>query len=214
MPTSRREVRARSLVWAGLAFVLATVIAVGLWQVRAGGRAPAEPDVYGTVPSFTLTERSGRQVTAEDLAGRPWIADFVFTRCQGICPALTSRLAALLRQLQARGIPDARAVSFTVDPEHDDPATLRAYAERFGADPERWLFLTGDKPVIEHLVREGFRLSIAELPAAQRETNPEPITHSNRFVLVDGQGRIRGYYHGSDEDEIAKLADDYARLRR
>jgi protein SCO1/2 len=89
---------------------------------------------------------------------------------------------------------------------------LRAYAERYGADPGRWLFLTGDREAIARLVRDGFRLSIAELPPGERERSPEPITHSDRFALVDSQLRIRGYYHGTDPDDVARLEEDLRRL--
>jgi protein SCO1/2 len=118
-------------------------------------------------------------------------------------------MAALLRRLPD---PNVRAVSFTVDPRHDDPETLRRYAERYGADPARWLFATGDYDAVEHLVRDGFRLSIAELPEGQRETSPEPITHSDRLVLVDPQLRIRGYYHAIDPEAVARLEHDVAAL--
>jgi cytochrome oxidase Cu insertion factor (SCO1/SenC/PrrC family) len=178
----------------------------------AGHRAPPALPVFGTVPAFSLLERNGRTVSANDLAGSVWVADFIFTRCAGTCPILSNRLAALLRRLSARGILDVRGVSFTVDPARDDPATLRAYARRFGADEQRWLFLTGNRDVIEPLVRDGFRLSIAELPPGERETALEPITHSDRFVLIDERLRIRGYYHGTDDDAVAKLEHDIAHL--
>src|SRR5437762_2786555 len=80
-----------------------------------------------------------------DLAGGIWVADFIFTRCGGMCPALTTTLAAFLRRLPPSSAERLRAVTFTVDPEHDDPATLRRYAEGFGADRARWLFVTGDR---------------------------------------------------------------------
>lgn len=209
---STREARARALVWATLAVVIVGAGIAGAWSfVR--DTAPTAPPVFGRVPAFTLTERSGATVSSEDLRGRPWVADFIFTRCQGICPVLSGRMADLLRRLERQGITDTTAVSFTVDPEHDDPATLREYAERFGADPEQWLFLTGDLPAIEHVVRDGFLLSIAALPEEQRRNAPEPITHSDRFVLVDEQLRIRGYYHGTDDEGLAKLERDLAALR-
>jgi cytochrome oxidase Cu insertion factor (SCO1/SenC/PrrC family) len=201
------EARARRIVWTALGVTLAAVITAGVWQLRSSTGTPVDLPVYGTVPPFTLVERSGRSVAASDLAGRVWIADFIFTRCGGTCPALTTTLAALLRRLP----PSTTAVSFTVDPVRDDPETLRRYAERFGAD-ERWLFLTGDQQAVERLVRDGFRLSIAELPPGERERSPEPITHSDRFVLVDSQLRIRGYYHGTDPDGVAKLERDLAQL--
>jgi protein SCO1/2 len=201
-------VRARRIVWTALGVTLAAVVAAGMWQLRGSTGAPVDLPVYGSVPAFTLVERSGRSVAASDLAGRVWIADFIFTRCGGTCPTLSTTLAALLRRVP----PSVTAVSFTVDPVRDDPETLRRYAERFGADERRWLFLTGEQQAVERLVRDGFRLSIAELPPGERERSPEPITHSDRFVLVDPQLRIRGYYHGTDPDGVAKLERDLAQL--
>jgi len=207
--SSAGEARARSLVWGVLVLVLAGAALAGGWSIVSNtGRTP--PAVFGQVPAFSLVERSGKPLSSRDLLGRPWVADFIFTRCQGICPVLSGRMADLLRRLEEQGITDTVAVSFSVDPEHDDPATLRTYAERFGADPDRWLFLTGDLPVIEDLVRNSFRLSLAALPEEERRTSPEPITHSDRFVLVDAELRIRGYYHGSDDEDLAQLERDLA----
>ena len=177
-------------------------------------RSPSpSPPVLLRLPPFAFADQSGAPFGSAQLQDKVWVADFIFTRCQGICPVLSGRMADLLRDLEQQGLTDTVAVSFSVDPEHDDPATLRAYAERFGADPERWLFLTGDLPTIENLVRHGFQLSMAALPEEQRRTAPEPITHSDRFVLVDAQLRIRGYYHGSDDESLANLTRDLAALQ-
>jgi protein SCO1 len=205
------DARARRLVWIALAATLVIVAAVGLWKLRFGPGSAAGLPMYGEVPPFSLVERDGRTVTAASLTGEVWIADFVFTRCGGMCPGLTTTMAALVRRLQSSA-PGVRAVTISVDPAHDDPETLRRYADRYGADPTRWLFLTGEHDAIAHLVRDGFRLSIAELPPGEREQSPEPITHSNRFVLVDRHLQIRGYYYGTDPESVAQLETDAARL--
>jgi len=198
--------RLHRLIWLSLGLVLAAVGVAAAWRLRTA-HEPALP-IYGTVPAFTLVDRSGKTVRAADLTRGPWIADFIFTRCGGMCPGLTATLAGVLR----RTPPNVVGVSFTVDPERDDPPTLQRYAQQFGADPARWLFLTGDRATIEHVVRDGFRLSLAELPPAERDQSPEPITHSDRFALVDAELRIRGYYHGQDADATAKLVHDAQRL--
>src|SRR5207237_235111 len=107
------------------------------------------------VGSFALTERSGKTVTDQDLKGKVWIASFVFTRCTGPCPQVTATIARL--QSELAGEPDVRFVTFTVDPGRDDLATLRQYAAHFKADPERWLFLTGDEAAIHKLLQERFK---------------------------------------------------------
>jgi protein SCO1/2 len=202
------DARVRRLVWTALGATLVAVTVLAVWRLREGTSATGALPIYGTVPAFALVERSGRSVTADDLRGQPWVASFIFTRCAGMCPALTTTLAALMRRTQVSAAERVRAVTFTVDPTHDDPEALRRYADAHGADPRRWLFLTGDHDAVEHLVRDGFLLSIAELPPGERERSPEPITHSDRFVLVDPQLRIRGYYHGTDPESVARLEED------
>jgi len=166
--------------------------------------------VLGTVPRFSLTERHGTPVSAADLAGRVWVADFVFTRCPDICPVLSTRMASLQEALNgklAAGDAPVRLVSISVDPLHDTPETLAAYADHYHAGPD-WLFLTGSRDAVAALLRDGFRVAFSD------EGPPtSPITHSDRFVLVDRQLRIRGYYHGSDPADLARLVADATRLR-
>ena len=164
---------------------------------------------YGAVPDFTLTERDGRRVGLGDLRGRFWVADFIFTRCNGICPILTQRMASLARRLPDD---DIRFVSFSVDPSWDTPAVLAGYAAASGAEADRWLFLTGPRDEIYRVVGEGFHLSVAER-APEAADDGELITHSDRFVLVDPGGTIRGYYHGADEEAAERLIEDLRRLR-
>ncbi len=162
--------------------------------------------VLGAVPPFTLTERSGRAVRAEDLSGHVWVADFVFTRCPDVCPALTARMAGLQQPLGASPDP-VRLVSFSVDPVHDTPEVLRDYAARAGARDD-WLFLTGPRDVVSALLRDGFHVAYAD------DGPPSsPITHSDRLVLVDRQLRIRGYYHGGESQDVERLARDALGLR-
>jgi len=146
-------------------------------------------------------------VTSADLAGRVWIADFVFTRCPDVCPLLSTRMAALQKSL-ATGDDPVRLVSISVDPAHDTPAVLAEYAERYHAGPG-WLFLTGSRDAVAGLLRDGFRVAFADdgPPAS-------PITHSDRFVLVDRQLRVRGYYHGNDQADLRRLVADAAAVRR
>jgi protein SCO1/2 len=113
---------------------------------------------------------------------------------------MTAAMAELAHALGER--PGIRLVSITVDPEHDSPAVLAEYAGRYGADPARWLFLTGERPAIERLARESFHLAAGEGDAAG---GGEPFLHSTRLVLVDGEGRIRGTYDGTDAARVRAL---------
>lgn len=196
----------RLLLWGLLVAALLAVGAAAAWS-RWGARRELPP-VLGTVPPFTLVNRDGRTVTADDLAGAAWVADFVFTRCAASCPLMTERMAKLGRDFDLAapgepGSPRLRLVSFTVDPDHDTPAVLAAYAERYKAPPA-WLFLTGPQADLHRLSGDGFKLAVE--PAGGPEK--EPILHSTRFVLVDARGCIRGYYDGFDGESMRRLERD------
>jgi protein SCO1/2 len=214
----------RPLLWALLLAALLGVGASAVYQrltqaARAAERerAAALPEL-GRVPPFTLVNRDGRTVRRENLAGAPWIADFIFTRCVSSCPMLTARLARLDRALA--GGPGVRLVSFSVDPEHDTPPVLEAYARSFGAS-RRWLFLTGDPARIRELSRRGFKLALepggggagsggsgGNRGVGAGSAGSEAILHSTRFVLVDGEGAIRGTYQALDPAALRRLAGD------
>jgi protein SCO1/2 len=169
---------------------------------------PAPPDqlqqTYWPLADFSLTERSGRTVTSDDLKGKVWVADFFFTSCPGLCIALGSRLTELQKQF---GDDDrVRLVSISCDPETDTVEVLRRYAEKLGAR-ERWLFLTGPKPAIQELAEHGFKLPLAEAPGAA-----EPILHSSRLILVDRSGNLRGLYEATGDEGPERLARDLRRL--
>src|SRR5712692_9871161 len=127
--------------------------------VALGGCNSSTPlDDLGPVPDFRLTERSGRAVARADMRGKIWIAAFVFTRCTGPCPQVTGTMARLQSELADKN--RVLLVSFTVDPDRDNLNDLRCYAEHFGADKHRWLFLTGPKDVIDPLSEKGFGLGL------------------------------------------------------
>jgi len=194
--------RVPPLLATALVVVLLAVVAVGLWLVMS--RPSGGPDLprLGAAPEFTLVSEQGRTVTRADLAGRVWIADFIFTRCGGSCPILSARMAALAERTAT--VPGIRFVSFGVDPEYDTPEILAEYGRKLGADPARWTFLHGDRPVIRALIKDGFKLAIEDGPA----DSVEPILHSTRFVLVDGEGTIRGYYDGMEQPPVDELEKD------
>jgi cytochrome oxidase Cu insertion factor (SCO1/SenC/PrrC family) len=167
--------------------------------------------VYGTVPPFSLIERSGQPLAAEDLVGKIWVANFIFTHCPGMCPALTARMAGLQKTLRDTPV---LLVSFSVDPERDTPEALTRYAERYRADTKQWLFLTGKREDLYQLILEGFRVSVAHLPPDDPRLVNEPIVHSDRFVLVDPRLQIRGYYRGTETESVAHLLRDVKALQR
>ncbi|MFQ5495385.1 MAG: SCO family protein [Phycisphaerae bacterium] len=158
------------------------------------------------IPDFSLIERSGRRVSLDDLAGRVWVADFVFTTCRGPCPQLSLRMRSLNQALRKLG-DSVKTVSFSVDPLHDTPPILRVYAEHYGADADSWWFLTGkDETAMHELITAGF------LQALSPSRGGSPIIHSTRFVLVDRKGRIRGWYDGMAAASKASILRDVKRL--
>jgi cytochrome oxidase Cu insertion factor (SCO1/SenC/PrrC family) len=162
---------------------------------------PAEPPpVLQQLPEFALTERDGSVVSLHDLAGRPWIADFIFTRCAIYCPRMTARMKELRLKLPA----GFRTVSFSVDPEHDTPEVLTSYAKQWQVEGRDWLFLTGRQEPMWKLIREGFLMPVE----AQPEVEGSPVLHSTHFVLVDGAGRVRGSYDPYDDAALGQLLRD------
>jgi len=164
--------------------------------------------VLSTVPDFTLTERNGQPFSLNELRGHIWVADFIFTNCAGTCPIMTTAMTEILQTALAEKLDDVKLVSITVDPERDTPEVLQRFANGYGALKDRWYFLTGDGAAIQQLANKGFLLSAATSGGPMEE----PIIHSNRFVLVDRQGRIRGYYDGTEEDSVAQLLKDLKKL--
>lgn len=166
-------------------------------ESRAGANVdlpPDSPERMQSVADFSLTERSGATITRADLAGHPWIASFIFTTCAGPCPRITTNVRDLQAQLGDTGV---RLVSFTVDPQTDTPEVLRRYADSYGADPARWLFLTGDEQRIHDLIRSSFLLSVQRTPPSDAALGMQ-VSHSARLAVVDGEGRVAGYYDGDD----------------
>lgn len=214
MTMTRGRLLRRGLLW-GLLIGVLVALAVA-FVLHRFGRPPAEPlPVLGTIPDFTLTDQAGRTVGREDLLGAPWVGDLVFTRCVLACPLMSTKMAALDRDLPRRGGtgggPAARLVSISVDPEHDQPEVLAAYAERYRAS-DRWLFLTGDRDEIYRLGAEGMHLGFDPNPPLAPLQEGDDIFHSTRFVLVDGLGRVRGYYDSESSEELELLRDDVAKL--
>lgn len=202
------------LTWAVLILVL---LGAGVaWAWRAVLFVP-EPEPAVAVaapiafPEFTLTERSGRSVSRTELLGRPWVANFVFTSCGGPCPVMSRRMGELQRAFADCPL---RFVSFTLDPQRDTPAVLTEYAKRFDADPDQWLFLTGDEATIQGLARQGLKLTARRATEAELEQGADAIIHSTRFVLIDAAGRLAGSYIGTDDADLGRLRDDLGTLCR
>jgi protein SCO1 len=154
------------------------------------------PTLYAA-PTFALIDQDGNPATDSQLLGHPWVADFIFTTCASLCPTMSAQMSALQDRIPA----DVKLVSFSVDPTHDTPAVLKEYALKYHAQPDRWIFLTGDEKTQERVVR-AMKLGFA--PA----TADTPIQHDEHFVLVDAQGKIRGFYDSFVLERMDALVHD------
>ncbi|GBC98278.1 SCO1 protein [bacterium HR17] len=197
--------------FAGLVAALTVIAALAgafahFWQQR-GSALP----VYWTVPAFQLIAHDGKPFGSRDLKGKVWVAEFFFASCAGICLDMNRNMARVQKAFADN--PDVVLVSITVDPKTDTPEILREYRKNFGAIEGKWVFLTGDKKAIYRLARHGFKVAAAEVKP-QEEGGATDFIHSDRFVLVDRQGRIRGYYNGTDKQQVQKLIADIHQLLR
>lgn len=192
----------------GLWLLIAILGMVVTWLVgtEALRRARAVPAPMGIAGPFALTAHTGERFVAEDLLGTVWVADFIFTRCQGPCPVMTEKLAALERETPASAA--VRFVSFSVDPRHDTPAVLRAYRKQKGITSLRWVFLTGRPAAMKAVARDRFRLPVVEV----EDPGVIVIPHSEKFALVDAEGAIRGYYDSNDPRGMEHLRRDLKSL--
>jgi protein SCO1/2 len=169
----------------------------------AGCTATAGLPSYGVVGDFALTDQSNQPfLSATALHGKVWIADFIFTNCPGPCPRMSAQMSQVYTTL--RDVKDLRLVSFTVDPARDTPEVLAKYAEHYQAPPGIWYFLTGSQQTLNYLARNTFTLGNVD----------GSLEHSTRFVLIDRESRVRGYYLTSEPDAIPNLIADTKRLSR
>ena len=190
----------RPLFWFAIVGILA---ASSLLRILA--YAPAEPPPeFGRVPDFALTAESGAPFGSDDLRGKAWISNFIFTRCKTVCPVFSAKMAVLQGHTRALS-DDVQLVSFSVDPDFDTPEVLAKYSQQFGADPTFWRFLTGPTADVRSVVTDGMKMFMGD--ADQVET-PDALMHGSHFVLVDAEMNIRGFYEVEDEATVDKLLRD------
>jgi cytochrome oxidase Cu insertion factor (SCO1/SenC/PrrC family) len=199
----------RSAAWKATLILIPIVTAVALFwlrQMQVQQLTNRTLSTYGVVPSFELVNQGAQPFGSEQLAGKIWIADFIFTTCPGPCPIISTRMSELQNPLEKT---DVHLISFTVDPEKDTPEVLRDYAEKLHAKPQRWDFLTGTRAAIYSLARDGFKLAVSD----EGGEAGAPV-HTTRVVLVDRHGAIRGYYDALAPDAVTKLLADANHLFR
>lgn len=194
----------RRKVWAATALVLTVMVAGWFWRQAVAGK----PDFFGELPAFSMASAWGGKngtVSKDGLAGRVWVAGFIFVHCGGPCPLVSQAMA----RLQDRLPREAVLVTFTVDPDRDSPEVLKRYAQSWEADPSRWWFARGEKKELYQLMYEGFKLPLIEDREAPTGFR---VTHSTRLVLVDQRGRVRGYYSTNETEAGKALEEEVGRL--
>lgn len=180
----------------------APIVPLAICLLTACGSPRSSLDDFGAVLEFTLTAQDGQPFSSRALQGKIWVADFIYTTCPGPCPRMTSQLREVQDAIVK--LQDVKLVSFTVDPARDTPQVLAEYAKTHGASFERWYFLTGPQATLQKLDRDAFKLGNVD----------ETLEHSTRFVLVDRQAHIRGYYDTSESSVIPRLISGIRELLR
>ena len=156
--------------------------------------------IIGKVPHFDLIDSQNRNISKSDLIEKVWVADFIFTTCDMACPVMTGNMNLIHQEFRANDA--VRVVSISVYPEYDTPEVLTQYASQYGANINRWHFLTGPEESIKNIIKDGFKIGDYE----------DIIFHSEKFALVDKKGNIRGYYNGMNTEEMDKLKKDVKSL--
>ena len=190
-----------------VAFLVIVLLITGAASIfRHAERKSSDPlPVLAHVPDFHFTTQDGKTLSRADLLGKVWVADFIFTRCAGPCPMMSSRMAEVSRELKKTD--DVRLVSISIDPEHDTPEVLSSYASRLQADLKHWIFLTGPRNEIQEFTTKGMLQALAMDPAGVP-------THSTRFLVVDRDGRIRKTHLLDEPELVQKLLIDIGDLLR
>jgi len=180
-------------LWLGLGLLAALCALAGMLSLLETRTIPPRTlPMLGQVANFTLTNQDARVTTLADLSNRVWVADIIFTRCAGPCPRMTAQMQSLQESLPPAS--EARLVTLTTDPDHDTPAVLKRYGERFGADYNRWTFLTGTKREIAGLAGDSLKLSAVPVKAADRKDDADLFIHTTIFVVVDKHAQLRGIF--------------------
>lgn len=160
-------------------------------------------EITHRIQYFSFTDQFNEPYTLDSVKGKIYVTEFFFTTCRSICPIMNRNMEKVYKEYGKR--PDFRILSHTVDPETDSAHVLMAYAKLHGANDRKWIFLTGDKKLLYEAARKSYLVSVDEKPP---ENSEEDFIHTQMFVLVDKNQRIRGYYDGTDSLEVQRLITD------
>ncbi len=156
--------------------------------------------LLGMIPKFKFIDSEENLISRDDLTGKVWVADFIFTTCTMACPVMTGNMNLIHKTF--KNDDQVRIVSISVYPEYDTPEVLKEYASRYDANTNRWHFLTGPEEDVKDVIKNGFKMGDYE----------DIIFHSEKFALIDQVGNIRGYYNGMKTEDISTLKKDIISL--
>lgn len=162
--------------------------------------------VYHQVRNFTLTNQLGEAVNLDLVKDRILVVNFFFTSCPTICPTLTKNMKVVQDAFRKKDTL-VQLLSLTVDPERDTVDKIKLYADRNNVDPKNWWMLTGDKKEIYEIARHEFFVN-----AVEGDGGPDDFIHTEKFVVIDKNRHIRGFYNGLDSNEVHRMINDIAVL--
>ncbi len=175
--------------------------------LSACGNSAVEEEFHYKVNDFSYTNQDGKTVKLDDLKGKVWIADFMFTSCTSVCPPMTHNMTEIQKKLKQEGVSDYRIVSFSVDPEVDTPAKMKEYISRYEADESKWDLLTGYKQAeISKFAEHSFKSLVADDP------NSDQVVHGTSFYLVNKKGYAVKDYSGNTEVPYNEIVKDVKAL--
>jgi protein SCO1 len=185
-------------LWIGILLFLALLCAAYVLSLTELSSTRQRPlPVLNHVADFTLTNQDGQAVTLADLTNHVWVADIIFTRCAGPCPIMTAQMKSLQDALPPAS--RAKLVTLTTDPDYDTPPVMKKYGERFGANFNRWKFLTGTKAEIAALAGGSLKLSAVPVKPEDQKSSADLFIHTTIFVVVDKHARLRGSFETGGE---------------
>ena len=176
-------------------YIAVAVFLLATYFLNYTGKEQELPEI-GMVPEFEFVNSEQETITLNNLKGKVWVADFIFTTCTMACPVMTGNMNLIHKAFKNND--KVRIVSISVYPEYDTPEILKEYASRYNANTNRWHFLTGPEENVKLVIKNGFKMGDYE----------DIIFHSEKFALVDQNGNIRGYYNGIKTDDIKNLKKD------
>lgn len=185
---------------------LLLVLALSLFLVGCG--EVIETNMNEDIPEFEFTTQENETLKLDDLKGKYWVADMIFTNCTTVCLPMTANMKTLQDKMDDEGIDDVELVSFTVDPDYDTPEILKEYGENYDVDFSNWTFLTGyDFDTIKEISIKSFKSILAEAPEGT-----DQVTHGIRFYLINPDGKVIKNYDGTDSANMDTIMNDLKKV--